>query len=79
MNLHPVSMTEIIISLAARETELLLTRTEAARILRISAKTLANWSIAGIGPRCRKSGRTAVYLRSEIESHVATLFEQEAA
>lgn len=35
MNLHPVSMTEIIISLAARETELLLTRTEAARILRI--------------------------------------------
>ncbi|MGP9527058.1 helix-turn-helix domain-containing protein [Glutamicibacter sp. AOP5-A2-18] len=79
INLHPVSMTEEIISLTAPETELLLTRAEAALILRTSPKTLANWASAGIGPRSRRCGRTAVYLRSEIESYVANLFEKEAA
>lgn len=73
---HP-TMEAKIIGLTAPEAELLLTRAEAALILRTSPKTLANWSSAGIGPRSRKSGRTAVYLRSEIESYVANLFEQE--
>lgn len=47
-------------------------------LLRVSPETLANWASAGIGPRCRKSGRTAVYLRRDIESYIADLFEQEA-
>lgn len=75
----PVSMNTEITSLTASETELLLTRAEAAMILRTSPKTLANWASAGIGPRSRRSGRTAVYLRSDIEDYIANLFEQEAA
>lgn len=75
----PSSMTVEIAALAAPETSILVTRVEAAAILRVSPKTLVNWASTNTGPRSRKSGRTAVYLRSEIESYIADLFEQEAA
>lgn len=39
----------------------LLTRAEAAEILRIKAQTLAVWAVRGVGPAPTKIGRRVVY------------------
>ena len=41
--------------------ECLLNRTEAAERLRVKAQTLANWAIAGQGPKFLKLGRAVRY------------------
>ncbi|MEX1263550.1 MAG: helix-turn-helix domain-containing protein [Actinomycetota bacterium] len=51
----------------------LLDRQEAAALLRVPPKTLANWAYAGRGPEYFRVGRRTVYRESEI---VAWLEEQ---
>ncbi len=52
-----------------------LTRTQAAEILGLRPKTLANWSLLGRGPRWRKLGRgkksSVRYSMSDIEAYLA--------
>ncbi|MEO1305191.1 MAG: helix-turn-helix domain-containing protein [Pseudomonadota bacterium] len=42
---------------------------EAARELRVSPGTLANWRCKGTGPKWRKHGGTVVYTEEEIERY----------
>ena len=51
----------------------LLNRDEAAVLLRVPAKTLANWAYVGRGPAYFRAGRRAVYRESEV---IAWLEEQ---
>lgn len=43
-----------------------LTPEEAAKILRRSTSTLANWRWKGEGPPYRKTGRSVLYVKSEV-------------
>ena len=48
--------------------ESLLTTTEAAPRVGVSAGTLENWRVAGTGPRFIKSGRRVLYDPVDIEA-----------
>ena len=43
-----------------------LTQTEAARLLRVSVRTLERWRLEGSGPSYRKFGRRVVYSRNDL-------------
>lgn len=42
---------------------------EAAKILRVNHRTMANWRSKGTGPDWRKHGGTVVYTEEEIERY----------
>lgn len=42
---------------------------EAAKILRVSPKTLANWRSRGTGPKWRKHGGVVIYTSKEIDRY----------
>ncbi|WP_341933759.1 helix-turn-helix domain-containing protein [Microbacterium sp. LWO14-1.2] len=46
-----------------------LTPVEAAALLRVSEKTLANWRASQRGPAFRKVGRVVRYARTDVESY----------
>ncbi len=48
-----------------------LTQKDAARVLRLSQRTLERYRVAGMGPRFVKTGRRVLYRPSDIESWAA--------
>ena len=48
-----------------------LTQKDAARVLRLSQRTLERYQITGMGPRFVKTGRRVLYRPSDIESWAA--------
>ena len=48
-----------------------LTQREAARVLRLSPRTLERYRVSGMGPRFVKTGRRVLYRYSDIESWAA--------
>lgn len=44
-----------------------LTEAEAARLLRISERSLQRWRVEGGGPRYVRAGRRVLYRRSDLE------------
>lgn len=49
----------------------ILDRKEAARLLKVTPKTLTNWACRGEGPRSARVGGRIVYLKSDIFDYVA--------
>lgn len=49
------------------DTGLFLTQAEAARLLRVSPRTLERHRLTGTGPRFVKAGRRVLYRRSDLE------------
>ncbi len=45
-----------------------LPQSEAANLLRLSARTLERWRVEGTGPRFRRVGRRIVYSKVDLES-----------
>ena len=48
--------------------EILLTRRQAAELLRVSPQTLANWGAMKKGPKFHRSGNVTLYKLSDIEA-----------
>jgi len=49
----------------------LLTVAEAAGVLRLSVKTLANWRSRGVGPKFCRLGARVLYTRAALGEYVA--------
>lgn len=49
----------------------LLRDRQAAAVLNVSPKTLANWRVCGTGPRFVKSGRLVTYRYADLQAFVA--------
>ncbi|RWH69496.1 MAG: DNA-binding protein [Mesorhizobium sp.] len=49
----------------------LLRPIEAARILKVRPKTLANWRVSGVGPKFTRLGGAIVYRYSELQAFIA--------
>jgi len=49
----------------------LLTQTEAAKILRLSERTLERLRVSGVGPSFIKAGRSVRYRERDIEAWIA--------
>lgn len=56
-----------------------LRRSQAAEIVGVSPKTLANWHSIGRGPRVVYYGRTPYYRSSDLGKFIESMTEQEAA
>lgn len=53
------------------DAQIFLTQSEAARLLRISPRTLERHRVAGTGPRFVKAGRRVLYRRADLEAWAA--------
>ena len=53
-----------------KQGEVLMTRTEAAALLRLKTQTLAAWATRGTGPRICKMGRKALYRLEDLQAFI---------
>ncbi len=53
-----------------KQSEVLLTRIEAAAFLRLKTQTLAAWATRGTGPRICKMGRKVLYRLEDLQAYI---------
>ncbi|WP_374962807.1 helix-turn-helix domain-containing protein [Spongiibacter tropicus] len=58
------------VSTCREDSEQLLSPTETALIIGIDQRTLANWRVAGRGPRFTKMGRNVRYTRAAVQEFI---------